>query len=101
MYSITLHYYFLKTCKIVLGDNMTKFKREFEFNDNIIEVIAYNVIKYRKLNKITQEQLAVDVGKSYDFIRRLEYKKGAIGCSIDTLYKISVVLGVTMDKFFE
>ena len=38
---------------------------------------------------------------NYDFIRRLEYKKGKIGCSIDTLYKISIVLNVTMDKFFE
>ncbi len=38
---------------------------------------------------------------TFDFLRRLEFKKGAIGCSIDTLYRISVVLGVTMDKFFE
>ena len=63
--------------------------------------VSNNIKKYRLQAGITQEQLAVDVGKSYDFIRRLEYKKGAIGCSIDTLYKISVVLGITMDKFFE
>lgn len=29
---------------------MTKFKRNFDFDDNIIETIAYNVIKYRKIN---------------------------------------------------
>ena len=63
--------------------------------------VSNNIRKYRTIAGITQEQLAVDVGKSYDFIRRLEYKKGEIGCSLDTLYKISVVLGVTMDKFFE
>lgn len=63
--------------------------------------ISNNIKKYRKQAGITQEQLAVDVGKSYDFIRRLEYKKGEIGCSIDTLYRISVVLDVTMDKLFE
>ena len=63
--------------------------------------VSNNIKKYRNLAGITQEQLAADVGKSYDFIRRIEYKKGDIGCSIDTLYKISVVLGVTMDKFFE
>lgn len=80
---------------------MTTFKRDFNFDENIIERISINIRKYRKLSGITQEQLAVDVGKSYNFIRRLEYKKGAIGCSIDTLYKISIVLGVTMDKFFE
>lgn len=80
---------------------MTTFKRDFHFEKNIMEKVSINIKKYRKIAGITQEQLAVDVGKSYDFIRRLEYKKGAIGCSIDTLYKISVVLGVTMDKLFE
>ncbi len=80
---------------------MTTFKREFRFEENIMVKVSENIRKYRKIANITQEQLAVDVGKSYDFIRRLEYKKGTIGCSIDTLYRISVVLGVSMDKFFE
>ena len=80
---------------------MTTFKREFEFDENIMVKVSANIKKYRKIAGITQEQLAIDIGKSYDFMRRLEFKKGAIGCSIDTLYRISVVLGVTMDKFFE
>lgn len=80
---------------------MTTFKRNFKFNENIMVNVSNNIKKYRKKAGITQEQLAVDVGKSYDFIRRLEYKKGEIGCSIDTLYRISVVLDVTMDKLFE
>ncbi len=80
---------------------MATFERNFYFNDNIMVNVSNNIKKYRNLAGITQEQLAADVGKSYDFIRRIEYKKGDIGCSIDTLYKISVVLGVTMDKFFE
>lgn len=80
---------------------LATFKREFNFDDKFMVKVSNNIKKYRLKAGITQEQLAVDVGKSYDFIRRLEYKKGAIGCSIDTLYKISVVLGITMDKFFE
>lgn len=80
---------------------MTTFKRSFVFEDNIMTKISANIKKYRKIAGITQEQLAIDVEKSYDFIRRLEYKKGKIGCSIDTLYRISIVLGVTVDKFFE
>lgn len=63
--------------------------------------VSKNIKKYRLKAGITQEQLAVDVGKSYDFIRRLEYKQGKIGCSLDTLYRISIVLNITMDKFFE
>ena len=80
---------------------MATFERNFYFNDNIMVNVSNNIKNYRNLAGITQEQLAADVGKSYDFIRRIEYKKGDIGCSIDTLYRISVVLGVTMDKFFE
>jgi len=80
---------------------VTTFKREFNFSKNIMINISNNIKKYRKIAGITQEQLAVDIDKSYDFVRRLEYKKGEIGCSIDTLYRISVVLGVSIDKFFE
>ena len=80
---------------------MSVFKREFDFDNNYMEIISNNIKKYRKLAKITQEQLAVDIGRSYDFVRRVEYKKGEIGCSLDTLYRISVVLGVPMAKFFE
>ena len=80
---------------------MTTFKRDFIFDDNIMTKVSENIRKYRKIAGITQEQLAVDVGKSYDFIRRIEYKKGTVGCSVDTLYRISVVLGITMDKLFE
>ncbi|NLC47794.1 MAG: helix-turn-helix transcriptional regulator [Tenericutes bacterium] len=79
---------------------MAKFKRNFEFDNNIIETIAYNVIKYRKLSNITQEQLAVDIGVSPEFIRKFESTKGSEGLSLMSLYKISVVLAVDMDKFF-
>lgn len=80
---------------------MTKFKREFNFDENIIKTIAYNVIKYRKLNNITQEQLAIDIGVSPEFIRKFESTKDSEGLSLMSLYKISVVLNTSIDKFFE
>ena len=101
MYSTTLHNLLLKMCRIVLGDIMTKFKRDFQFNENIIEVIAYNVIKYRKLCGITQEQLAIDIGVSPEFIRKFESTKGSEGLSLLSLYKISIVLDTSIEKFFE
>ena len=91
----------MKMCTIKLGENMTRFKRDFDFDDNFIETVAYNVIKYRKLNKITQEQLALDIGVSPEFIRKFESTKGSEGLSLASLYKISIVLDTTMDKFFE
>lgn len=80
---------------------MATIKRDFVFEKNIMERISKNIKKYRLEAGITQEQLAADIDKSYDFTRRLEFKKGEIGCSIDTLYKISVVLNTSIDKFFE
>lgn len=80
---------------------MTKFKRNFDFDDNIIETFAYNVIKYRKINGITQEQLAVDIGVSPEFIRKFESTRGSEGLSLLSLYKISIVLNTSIDKFFE
>ena len=79
---------------------MATFKREFSFEDNYMEIVSSNIRKYRKEANITQEQLAVDIGRSYDFVRRLEFKKGQIGCSLETLYRISVVLNQPLYKFF-
>ena len=80
---------------------MTVFKRNFDFSYNYMKDVSLNIRKYRKIAGITQEQLAADVEKSYDFIRRLEFKKGDVGCSLDTLYRISVVLNQPIGKFFE
>ena len=80
---------------------MTTFKRDFIFKNDIIETVAKNVRKYRKVAGITQEQLALDIGVSNDFLRRFETTKGKEGLSLNTLYKISIVLNVTMDKFFQ
>lgn len=87
--------------KMDLGGIMTTFKREFNFNENILSVISSNIRKYRIEKGVTQEQLAVDIGMSYDYLRRIESQQGKEGISLMSLYKISVVLGVTMDKFFE
>lgn len=80
---------------------MAHFKRDFKFDDNIMVKVSKNIRKYRLKAGITQEQLALDIEKSYDFTRRLEFKKGEIGCSLQTLYRISVVLDTSIEKFFE
>lgn len=80
---------------------MTTFKRDFKFNNDYMEIISYNIRKYRKEANITQEQLAVDINRSYDFVRRLEFKKGEVGCSLETLSRIAVVLNQPMYKFLK
>lgn len=80
---------------------MATFKRDFNFKDNILEIVSYNVRKYRKEKGITQEQLAVDIGMSYDYLRRFETQQGKEGISFASLYKISVVLETPLNKFVE
>ncbi len=80
---------------------MTTFKRDFKFDKDIMKTVSKNVRKYRKLAGLTQEQLAVDIEMSYDYLRRFESQLGREGLSLMRLYKISVVLGISMDKFFK
>lgn len=80
---------------------MTYNDKKFEFKDNIKEIIAKNIRKYRKLKGYTQEQLAVYTDRSFEFIRRIETDYGHRGFSIETLYRISVVLEVDMNHLFE
>ena len=81
---------------------MTTFQRNFEFNDDkILEVVSDNVRKYRKIRGITQEQLAVDISMTPDYLRRFESQRGREGLTLKKLSKISVVLDVPMSNFFE
>ena len=41
------------------------------------------------------------VGLSHDFIRQIESEKTRYNFSVETLYKISVALDVSLDKFVE
>lgn len=61
----------------------TTFKRDFTFDNNYMLIISNNIKKFRKEVRITQEQLAVDIGRLYDFIRKLKFKKGKVGCSLE------------------
>lgn len=80
---------------------MTTFKRDFDFVEDLNIIISKNVRKYRKLVGITQEQLAIDIGISADYIRRFETQGGREGISLKTLYKISVVLNTPIDSFLK
>lgn len=82
---------------------MTTFKRDFKFlnKENIKQNIAKNIRKYREDKNITQEQLACDIDMSFDYLRRFESQNGKEGISLYSLYKISIVLDVSIDKFLQ
>lgn len=75
----------------------TKNKKEIEYA-KLRSNISYNIRKYRKEKKYTQEELAEFAEISYDFMRRLESKEGKCGLSVYTLYKLSLALNVSVDE---
>ena len=80
---------------------MATFKRDFTYDEDIIKTVAKNIRKYRKEKNVTQEQLAVDISVSPEFYRKFESTLGSEGITLVNVYKISVVLGISIDKFFE
>ena len=75
--------------------------KNIEFDNQIYDTIRKNIKKYRKEKGITAAKLAEFVDLSHDFIRQIESEKARYNFSVDTFYKISVVLGVGLDKLIE
>ena len=73
----------------------------FMYEVNIYEQVAKNIKKYRKIAGITQAELAEAIGVSHEFIRRIESKKGKKTFSFQTVWNISKVLNVSLDKLAE
>ena len=69
--------------------------------ETIYDVIRRNIKKYRKEKGLTAAQLAEMVDLSHDFIRQIESEKVRYNFSVETFYKISVALGVSLDKLIE
>ena len=76
-------------------------------NETIInKKVGKNIKKYRLLynaniSDMTQSDLAKKIGVSVSLIGGLESKRMSQGISIYNLYKISEVLKVPINKFFE
>ncbi len=71
------------------------------FNENIKSVICKNIKKYRNEKGVRLMDLAEAVDVSSDHLKRIEAANDRNNISLITLYKISVVLGVRIDRFFE
>ena len=70
---------------------------QYIFNNDIYNIIRKNIKKYRKERGFTSARLAESIDVSHEFIRQIESEKVAYNFSFLTLYKISVVLEVTLD----
>ena len=80
---------------------MKELTKELQFDTDIYDTIRKNIRKYRKEKGITSARLAELVGLSHDFIRQIESEKSAYNFSVDTFYRISVALDVTLDMLIQ
>ena len=74
---------------------------KLKFDSNIYDTIRKNIRKYRKEKNITSMQLAEMVDLSHDFIRQIQSDKAGYNFSVDTFYRISVALGVSLDDLIK
>ena len=72
-----------------------------KYNEDIKATICQNVKKYRNEKNVRLMELAEEIGVTPDHLKRIESKNGRNNISLVTLYKISILLGVSIDKFFE
>ena len=70
---------------------------EIRLEKSVYDVIRRNIRAYRMAQKMTSAELAEAVGLSHDFIRQIESEKTRYNFSVETFYKISLALGVSMD----
>ena len=72
-----------------------------EYNENIKSVICKNIKKYRKEKDVSLMDLAEKLDVSVEHLKRMEATHDRNNISLITSYKISIILGVRIDKFFE
>ncbi len=75
--------------------------KKIKYDTDIYNTIRKNIKKYRKLKGLTSEELSEMVDLSHEFIRQIESEKVAYNFSVDTLYKISVALDVSIDTLIK
>lgn len=71
-----------------------------DYNPNIKAVICKNVKKYRNEKGVRLMDLAELLDVSVEHLKRIESENDRNNISLLTLYKISIILGVSVDKFF-
>lgn len=75
--------------------------KHYNFDPNIKALICQNIKKYRNIKKVSLMDLAEAVDVTPEHLKRIESINDRNNISLITLYKISIVLNVSIDKFFQ
>lgn len=66
-----------------------------------MKIIGHNIRKYRTINNMSIEKLSKLINLSPEYLKKIENQKIDISISINSLYKISIILKVPFNKFLE
>ena len=70
--------------------------------DNIYNLVAKNIKKYRKQKGWTQIKLALESNISVDYLKKIETKSGSTKqFSLDTIHKIANALNIDVKNLFD
>lgn len=75
--------------------------KEKNYDVNIYDTVRLNIRKYRRMAKITQQELADLAELSHGYIRDIESIKMGITFSLDAVEKIARALNRRVKDFFE
>ena len=64
-------------------------------------ILGLRIAYYRKLSDYTQETFAEKIGRSVNFVAQVEGPGTAKGVSLETLFRMSDVLGIPAYKLLE
>lgn len=72
------------------------------FSDEILDIVSFNVKKYREEKNISQMKLALDIGLSGGaYLGKCELRKANHHFNIRHIAKISKVLDIDIAEFFK
>ena len=74
--------------------------KDYKFNPEMYKMVAKNVRFYRKEKGLSIDELCEYADIKKEFLQNFELAETNMAISIYDLYKISVILEVSIDKFF-
>lgn len=74
--------------------------KNYKFNPEMYKTVARNVRFYRKEKGLTIDELSKYAEIKKEFLQEFELAETNMAISIYDLYKISIILETSIDKFF-
>lgn len=75
--------------------------KNYKFNPEMYKTVARNVRFYRKEKGLTIDELSKYAEIKKEFLQEFELAETNMAISIYDLYKISIILETSIDKFFK